>query len=543
MSNRQQHLRGFTPLDFEECVTVDEARIWASRNQNRNISKSNIAYLVQYGQIRSINKDGVTLIRLDDLQNYYGRRFSERETDWKKRLGDDLNWNLSFEHLREVDTTKHVHRLHPYKGKFIPQLVEYFLDEHIDEFKSEVFFSPGDVVLDPFAGSGTTMVQAAELGIHSIGIDISNFNSMMIDVKIGQYDLIALQTEIERIRTELSGFCAENFSSEYENELGQELGEFNRRHFPNPEFRRQVKLGEIDEVEYGKRRQSEFSALEDRIMQKYGIRMLQKNSSTFLEKWYCQNIRNEIEYVNGQINLIEDASIKRVLQLILSRTVRSCRATTHFDLATLKKPQFTAYYCWKHKKICKPQYSMKYWFDRYCKDTLSRLQKFDDIRRFASSIALTGDSRILDIFTEVSKRNSKFFSLLKSNKINGIFSSPPYVGQIDYHEQHAYAYELFRLERNDESEIGPLFKGQGKQARESYVEGISDVLLNCRKYLASDANIFLVANDKHNLYPSIAQRSQMKIVNSFKRPVLNRTERDKSPYAEVIFHLVDMEKM
>jgi len=40
--------------------------------------------------------------------------------------------------------------LHPYKGKFIPQLVEYFLDSHTDEFKKEVYFHKGDIVLDPF---------------------------------------------------------------------------------------------------------------------------------------------------------------------------------------------------------------------------------------------------------------------------------------------------------------------------------------------------------------------------------------------------------
>lgn len=55
----------------------------------------------------------------------------------KKKLGADLNWTLSFDNFRESDTTKHVHRLHPYKGKFIPQLVEYFLDNHIDDFKKK----------------------------------------------------------------------------------------------------------------------------------------------------------------------------------------------------------------------------------------------------------------------------------------------------------------------------------------------------------------------------------------------------------------------
>jgi hypothetical protein len=52
-----------------------------------------------------------------------------------------------------------------------------------------------------------------------------------------------------------------------------------------------------------------------------------------------------------------------------------------------------------------------------------------------------------------------------------------------------------------------------------------------------DYEIFLVANDKYNLYPKISELAGMKIMNQFKRPVLNRTERDKSPYSEIIFRL------
>lgn len=111
------------------------------------------------------------------------------------------------------------------------------------------------------------------------------------------------------------------------------------------------------------------------------------------------------------------------------------------------------------------------------------------------------------------------------------------MGLIDYHEQHAYAYELFGFKRRDNLEIGPMFKGRGKEARDSYVEGISQVLLNLEKYLVEDYNVFLVANDKNNLYPIIAEKARMKIVQQFKRPVLNRTEKDKGAYSEIIFHL------
>ena len=125
-----------------------------------------------------------------------------------------------------------------------------------------------------------------------------------------------------------------------------------------------------------------------------------------------------------------------------------------------------------------------------------------------------------------------------NKKIKGIFSSPPYVGLIDYHEQHAYSYEIFGFDRKDELEIGPLFKGHGKEARDSYVIGTAEVLKNCKKYLKKDCDIFLVANDKYNLYPDIAKLADMKIRNQFKRPVLNRVEKDRSnAYSEIIFHL------
>ena len=225
------------------------------------------------------------------------------------------------------------------------------------------------------------------------------------------------------------------------------------------------------------------------------------------------------------------------MAVILSRTIRSCRATTHSDLATLKEPQITTYYCWKHKKICKPLFSIKYWFERYANDTISRIREFQKLKSRAYWSAITGDSRTVDIIEEIKTRSKEFYKIVKNQKIKGIFSSPPYVGQIDYHEQHAYAYDLFGFERKDELEIGPLYKGQGAEAKKSYVEGISQVLLNAKKYMTDAFDVFLVANDKWNLYPQIAEKSGMKIVNQFKRPVLNRTERDKNPYSEIIFHL------
>jgi hypothetical protein len=217
--------------------------------------------------------------------------------------------------------------------------------------------------------------------------------------------------------------------------------------------------------------------------------------------------------------------------------MRSCRATTHADLATLIEPITSTYYCSKHGKICKPLFSMLKWWETYTNDTLKRLLQFDRLRTNTFQICLTGDSRTMNIPKIIEDKNKNFAQSVNNQKIKGIFSSPPYVGLINYHEQHAYAYDLFGFERKDELEIGPLFKGQGREAKESYIQGITDVLNNCKKYMIQDYDVFLVANDKFNLYPLIAEKVSMQIVNQYKRPVLNRTEKDKGAYSEIIFHL------
>lgn len=522
---------------MKELLTIKQAATWASDYTHKNITPANISYLIQYGKAKKWEEEGKIKIAVSDLENYYNNYKDAREKIFKEKLGQDLNWALSFDQYKEAETTKHVHRLHPYKGKFIPQLVEYFLDEHIDKFKKEIFFQKGDIVLDPFSGSGTTMVQASELGINAIGIDVSVFNSLLANSKIQKYDFVALQIEADRITKKLKEFIGQTHIREFEKELIEKLSEFNNIYFPSPEYKYRLQQKQIKEKDYGKEKEQMFLPIYLNLVDKYGIELEQKQIVTFLDKWYFPNVKNEINCVFEEIKRIDDYSLRNIISIILSRTIRSCRATTHSDLATLLEPVTMTYYCHKHGKLCKPLFSILKWWETYSKDTIKRLQIFDKLRTTSFQYCLTGDSRTIDIQNELNKVNKDFAQLLNERKIKGIFSSPPYVGLINYHEQHAYAYDLFGLERRDELEIGPLFKGQKLDAQKSYIEGVSMVLNNCKRFLVEDYNIFLVANDKYNLYPYIADKSDMAIVNQYKRPVLNRTEKDKGAYSEIIFHL------
>ena len=522
---------------MKELLSYKEASKFASEYLKRNISVSNISYLVQYGRIPIIGNNGMPMIDKADLIDYYKSNHITKEEKWKEKLGEDLNWRLSFSEYKEAETTKHVHRLHPYKGKFIPQLVEYFLDDHTDEFKKEVFFKPGDIILDPFCGSGTTLVQANELGIHAVGVDISAFNSLISNVKIDKYNFQDIYESARKITNNLLEFQQDKNNVEFEEKLLEELKIFNDKYFPSPEYKFRVRNKDIDEKTYGPEKENEFLNIYRSLIDEYKIPLLQKNDNSFLDKWYLQVIRDEIDFMFEQVKSISDLHVKKILSIILSRTIRSCRATTHADLATLKKPVSETYYCRKHGKICKPLFTIINWWNRYYKDTINRITTFRKLRTDTMQICLTGDSRNIDLIAAIEKKKPELSELLKKNKIKGIFSSPPYVGLIDYHDQHAYSYDLFGFERNDDLEIGRLYHGQGREARESYVKGIAEVLVNSRSYLADDFDIFLVANDKYSLYPLIAEKSGMGIIKQYKRPVLNRTERDKGAYSETIFHI------
>ncbi len=521
----------------DELLSIKEASDWATEYLGKIVTTSNISYLIQYGRIKKIGGNGTAQISKQELIDYYKSFNGHRELAWRDRLGSDLNWALSFVQHKEAETTKHVHRLHPYKGKFIPQLVEYFLDDHTDNFKTETYFKKGDIVLDPFSGSGTTMVQSCELGMHAIGIDISAFNALIGNCKVTKYNLTDVQTEINRITKALKEFLTNSHTLEFEEKLLNALYEFNNEYFPVPEYKYKLRQGKINEEKYGTEKEKEFLPTYNKLVKQYNIKLRQDKADTFLDKWYSQHIREEIEFVFNEIKKIKHADTKKIISVILSRTIRSCRATTHADLATLVEPITATYYCAKHGKMCKPLFSIFKWWETYTKDTIKRLSYFDKLRTQTFQVCLTGDSRTISIFQKLEKRNPVFAELAKKKKIKGIFSSPPYVGLIDYHEQHAYAYDLFGFKRQDNLEIGPLFKGQGREAKQSYIQGISEVLNNCKKFLVSDYDIFLVANDKYNMYPAIAENAEMKIVNQYKRPVLNRTEKDKGAYSETIFHL------
>lgn len=369
----------------------------------------------------------------------------------------NLNWREN--ELPERERTKHVHRLHPYLGKFIPQLVEVFLRK---------YFQPGQTVLDPFAGSGTTLVQANELGINSVGFDISAFNVLLAGVKTAHYDLEQAEREVLHLLNKVKNL---------------------KRSDPL-----QLSLPLFDESEAPYTTDNEY-----------------------LKKWYAPQALRELLACRDWIQE-GDYKYQDLLKVILSRAARSARLTTHFDLDFPKKPQTEPYWCYKHSRMCSPTTDAVQFLSRYSFDTLKRIKEFARLRTDASVSIHNVDSRYGEI-----------------TPIDGVITSPPYVGLIDYHEQHTYAYQLLGLRDQREHEIGPAKAGSSQKAKNRYQQDITDVFQNALQAMPSGGRMIVVAADKANLYDKIAQNLGVEIENIMDRHVNRRTGRRSGEFFEFVF--------
>jgi len=73
-----------------------------------------------------------------------------------------------------TDTTYSTHNIHPYPAKFIPQIPR----EIISKYSAE-----DEWVLDPFCGSGTTLLEAKLNGRNAIGIDVNPISCLISRTK------------------------------------------------------------------------------------------------------------------------------------------------------------------------------------------------------------------------------------------------------------------------------------------------------------------------------------------------------------------------
>ena len=355
---------------------------------------------------------------------------------------EDLNLNWRERDLPERERTKHVHRLHPYLGKFVPQLVETFLRKYQPR-----------IVCDPFCGSGTTLVEANALGIESIGCDLSQFNCLLTKVKTDAYDIPLLRSEIDDILSRLQTHLQPSM---------------------------QLCLDDLE--------------------------------NEYVREWFAPRARRELLTYRA---LIPNYKYQDLLKVILSRAARSARLTTHFDLDFPKVPTSGEYYCHKHRRTCRPTDQALRFLNRYSLDALRRVEQYSAETTDAPVTVIQGDSREVEL-----------------PECDMVITSPPYVGLIDYHDQHRYAFELLGLEGYEELEIGASRKGNSEKAVRKYIEEMGEAFSNVAASMPRGTRMVIVVHDRRDLYDDLASRLGFTVEYRLQRHVNRRTGRRAGDFFE-----------
>jgi len=132
---------------------------------------------------------------LDDLRN----------TKQVANTFQSINWSFTTD-----DTGFLTHDLHPYPAKFIPQIPGHCIAQ---------LSLPGELVLDPFGGSGTTALEAIRLGRRALSMDANAVGTLIGRVKTCNMDSAAAKA-LHTIRSTIAArlvnlpdaelLCAEN---------------------------------------------------------------------------------------------------------------------------------------------------------------------------------------------------------------------------------------------------------------------------------------------------------------------------------------------
>jgi hypothetical protein len=235
-----------------------------------------------------------------------------------------LSW--SEQELPQHQRTRHVHALHPYLGKFVPQLVEAFLVRYV---------RPGQIVCDPFAGSGTTLVESAAYGAHAAGADVSAFNVLLARAKAARHDAGEVERDLLATLTRLEERLA-------------------------------------------------LAALVD-----------PSEASPFLRRWFAPQALAEL-LTYRELARDGEGPAADLQRVVLSRAARSARLTTHYDLDFPRQPQHGPYWCHKHRRECTPVAAAARFLRRYTLDTARRVRAFEAIRADVDVTVHHADARVLD---------------------------------------------------------------------------------------------------------------------------------------------------
>lgn len=283
------------------------------------------------------------------------------------------------------NTRYSAHGLHEYRGKFNPQIVRVI--------GNMLGLQPGDWVLDPFGGSGTTLLEAAHVGWNAISIDINP-----LAIQISRAKIASMYVSVEELQ-------------EYTQIFRKRLIE--RSH--DISFNRAFTESEIKSIG-GENWQACLPNLE------------------YLSSWFTKSILVQLGTILNEIARIPSENIQLIFQIVLSDIVRDISLQDPGDLRIRRR-----------KSAPENMAAIPLYLD----DLKSKIETILQARQYIPNVttthlALSGDSRYCDSTIRT------YLNISESLQFDGAITSPPYATALPYIDTQRLSLVLFGLINPDE---------------------------------------------------------------------------------------------
>ena len=236
-------------------------------------------------------------------------------------------------------------------------------------------------------------------------------------------------------------------------------------------------------------------------------------------EWYGDEARRELLAYRAAIE--PGSAWSGLASLVLTRAARSARLVRHDALDGARTPVREPYWCHKHRRTCVPTAGALRFLRRYSARRRRRAS------RRSPRCARRAPARSSGTSTRASSRLER--------PADALVTSPPYVGVIDYHDQHAYAYALLGLRARPQR--GDRQPQPRRRARAPCAPTPTTWWRRSRRLracLRPGAPLAIVVNDRLGLYGEILERAGLRLESRTLRHVNRRTSRRAGEYFEEI---------
>ena len=284
--------------------------------------------------------------------------------------------------LKRQSTRYSAHGLHEYRGKFNPQIVR--------AIGNYLHLKPGSWILDPFCGSGTTILEAAHFGCNAVGVEINP-----LGVEISNAKISTLKIKYAQLQTDSQ-------------KLEESLIKRTRGLSFNTAFSK--------------------SMIENMVGSKWKSNL---SNCDYLEKWFTESVLAQLALILIEIENIKNRYSKKIFQVILSNVLREVSLQDPGDLRIRRRKDF-------YKNI--PAVSI------FLKNLRLRVETIRKAKRVLKENKGFQQAFLGDIKTDFLSLNKMNFK----NKFDAAITSPPYVTALPYIDTQRLSLALLGLIKSDE---------------------------------------------------------------------------------------------